>query len=169
MIRRPPRSTLFPYTTLFRSRYRHRRAGGRGHGDAELGHRRDRADGAAHRHAPGRERQPLDRPGDQLVVERQHDRHGEQQRAGHGGGGGGGGHHGHERGAERHGEHHRERRAGRVGDGQPGVGERAGGPDGAAQRDPPGRPRQHPYGAHGDVGEHQHAGGHRDRHGARDR
>src|SRR2546426_9295507 len=26
MIRRPPRSTLFPYTTLFRSRYRH--AGG---------------------------------------------------------------------------------------------------------------------------------------------
>src|SRR3712207_7403920 len=23
MIRRPPRSTLFPYTTLFRSRYRH--------------------------------------------------------------------------------------------------------------------------------------------------
>src|SRR5438552_11315455 len=28
MIRRPPRSTLFPYTTLFRSR--HRRAGHRG-------------------------------------------------------------------------------------------------------------------------------------------
>src|SRR2546430_5647618 len=30
MIRRPPRSTLFPYTTLFRSRERHRRdrAGG---------------------------------------------------------------------------------------------------------------------------------------------
>src|SRR2546427_4861582 len=25
MIRRPPRSTLFPYTTLFRSRCRHRR------------------------------------------------------------------------------------------------------------------------------------------------
>src|SRR3712207_8526199 len=25
MIRRPPRSTLFPYTTLFRSRARHRR------------------------------------------------------------------------------------------------------------------------------------------------
>src|SRR2546430_7406163 len=24
MIRRPPRSTLFPYTTLFRSRHRHR-------------------------------------------------------------------------------------------------------------------------------------------------
>src|SRR5256712_4577672 len=27
MIRRPPRSTLFPYTTLFRSRHRARRAG----------------------------------------------------------------------------------------------------------------------------------------------
>src|SRR5260370_3778548 len=37
MIRRPPRSTLFPYTTLFRSRSRHeplhgaQSAGGRGH------------------------------------------------------------------------------------------------------------------------------------------
>src|SRR3989442_11986526 len=28
MIRRPPRSTLFPYTTLFRSRNRHRRGDG---------------------------------------------------------------------------------------------------------------------------------------------
>src|SRR2546427_6241921 len=28
MIRRPPRSTLFPYTTLFRSRWRCRRAAG---------------------------------------------------------------------------------------------------------------------------------------------
>src|SRR2546430_12778705 len=27
MIRRPPRSTLFPYTTLFRSQGQHRRAG----------------------------------------------------------------------------------------------------------------------------------------------
>src|SRR5260370_6641549 len=42
MIRRPPRSTLFPYTTLFRSRDRdavaappHRRQGGR-----RVGHRR---------------------------------------------------------------------------------------------------------------------------------
>src|SRR2546429_7043574 len=34
MIRRPPRSTLFPYTTLFRSR---RRAGGEGHvGDGRV-------------------------------------------------------------------------------------------------------------------------------------
>src|SRR6266496_5704613 len=30
MIRRPPRSTLFPYTTLFRSSPRHPRAGRRG-------------------------------------------------------------------------------------------------------------------------------------------
>src|SRR2546426_5128109 len=29
MIRRPPRSTLFPYTTLFRSRYRHVGVGAR--------------------------------------------------------------------------------------------------------------------------------------------
>src|SRR3712207_7337650 len=35
MIRRPPRSTLFPYTTLFRSRRRVRaRAAGGGRGDA---------------------------------------------------------------------------------------------------------------------------------------
>src|SRR3712207_6880867 len=40
MIRRPPRSTLFPYTTLFRS---HRR-GGRG-GGAGLALRRDRGAG----------------------------------------------------------------------------------------------------------------------------
>src|SRR3712207_8519407 len=49
MIRRPPRSTLFPYTTLFRSRLgepdgavrRDREAGqaGRGRGDGELGER----------------------------------------------------------------------------------------------------------------------------------
>src|SRR3712207_7948209 len=37
MIRRPPRSTLFPYTTLFRSR-----GGGRTEGD------RERAQGASH-------------------------------------------------------------------------------------------------------------------------
>src|SRR2546427_1373650 len=39
MIRRPPRSTLFPYTTLFRSRRRRRRAqaraGLRGRGDRQ--------------------------------------------------------------------------------------------------------------------------------------
>src|SRR3712207_7689435 len=38
MIRRPPRSTLFPYTTLFRSRHRgSRRARRRGRGDGTCG------------------------------------------------------------------------------------------------------------------------------------
>src|SRR3712207_7458640 len=36
MIRRPPRSTLFPYTTLFRSREELVRGGGRRHGDIQL-------------------------------------------------------------------------------------------------------------------------------------
>src|SRR2546426_1959732 len=40
MIRRPPRSTLFPYTTLFRSR---RRSGGRGHGRRAAAARSGRA------------------------------------------------------------------------------------------------------------------------------
>src|SRR2546425_11757829 len=43
MIRRPPRSTLFPYTTLFRSRgeqfVRRLRAGGADHAEAELAER----------------------------------------------------------------------------------------------------------------------------------
>src|SRR2546426_1616387 len=42
MIRRPPRSTLFPYTTLFRSDVRHffdRRGGGGGGGRAGFDHR----------------------------------------------------------------------------------------------------------------------------------
>src|SRR5256885_5295816 len=34
MIRRPPRSTLFPYTTLFRSRHRRRRRGNPPRGEA---------------------------------------------------------------------------------------------------------------------------------------
>src|SRR2546422_2395290 len=56
MIRRPPRSTLFPYTTLFRSQIRARIA--RGRSDANLppspgqsrrrGYRRGRARAAAH-------------------------------------------------------------------------------------------------------------------------
>src|SRR5687767_15329602 len=37
MIRRPPRSTLFPYTTLFRSRPRARRARESGHAPPERG------------------------------------------------------------------------------------------------------------------------------------
>src|SRR5256885_6326991 len=36
MIRRPPRSTLFPYTTLFRSR--HQRGGHRGRRETRLAH-----------------------------------------------------------------------------------------------------------------------------------
>src|SRR5258705_10287459 len=35
MIRRPPRSTLFPYTTLFRSGGRHRRHRSRVHGSVD--------------------------------------------------------------------------------------------------------------------------------------
>src|SRR2546430_10762555 len=47
MIRRPPRSTLFPYTTLFRSRFPLRSRGGQGvrrrvRRDASRGHLRDR-------------------------------------------------------------------------------------------------------------------------------
>src|SRR6266849_8132648 len=41
MIRRPPRSTLFPYTTLFRSRHQPH-AGPRGHGAARARRIRDR-------------------------------------------------------------------------------------------------------------------------------
>src|SRR5437773_4855118 len=43
MIRRPPRSTLFPYTTLFRSPRRQSTAGGASCGHGQLrGKRRDR-------------------------------------------------------------------------------------------------------------------------------
>src|SRR3712207_6862788 len=71
MIRRPPRSTLFPYTTLFRSRLR----------VADVGHDRhlsgdglaeQRAEGrvveplAAHRHRAGR-RVELDHPAAEVV------------------------------------------------------------------------------------------------------
>src|SRR3712207_7750988 len=45
MIRRPPRSTLFPYTTLFRSR--RQRAAGRGDGVGRVGRQRGLADGLA--------------------------------------------------------------------------------------------------------------------------
>src|SRR5256886_16364247 len=38
MIRRPPRSTLFPYTTLFRSRDPRRRPQARRHGHVHAGH-----------------------------------------------------------------------------------------------------------------------------------
>src|SRR3712207_6950613 len=54
MIRRPPRSTLFPYTTLFRSRGRAGRLGPR---------RRGRALAAAGRLRPALERRPARAPG----------------------------------------------------------------------------------------------------------
>src|SRR2546422_6211841 len=45
MIRRPPRSTLFPYTTLFRSRSVDRAGGGTGHVHADRrGNGRQRGD-----------------------------------------------------------------------------------------------------------------------------
>src|SRR2546427_7633884 len=56
MIRRPPRSTLFPYTTLFRSHAirRHGRAGGGGHRGAAPHRCGDAAGTAARaRRAPG--------------------------------------------------------------------------------------------------------------------
>src|SRR2546430_9397046 len=43
MIRRPPRSTLFPYTTLFRSRAHAERHGGEPLGPREIGGRVHRA------------------------------------------------------------------------------------------------------------------------------
>src|SRR6267143_6145772 len=42
MIRRPPRSTLFPYTTLFRSGYRHPRVGARVRGGGRPARHPDR-------------------------------------------------------------------------------------------------------------------------------
>src|ERR1051326_5145833 len=44
MIRRPPRSTLFPYTTLFRSRHHARRAGGGGKAHRPAPRARDRSE-----------------------------------------------------------------------------------------------------------------------------
>src|SRR5438445_6582587 len=60
MIRRPPRSTLFPYTTLFRSRYRAHGAAARGRdGDRRDPTRGGLRDGATRPDAQRR----LDRPG----------------------------------------------------------------------------------------------------------
>src|SRR2546423_10088113 len=57
MIRRPPRSTLFPYTTLFRSQHKNERRGYDKGDDLVLCHgrdcRADRQDGAGHQ--PARE------------------------------------------------------------------------------------------------------------------
>src|SRR2546422_2809912 len=53
MIRRPPRSTLFPYTTLFRSCGRAGDASGR---KGRQQHRRGAAEHPRARHRPGRDR-----------------------------------------------------------------------------------------------------------------
>src|SRR5260370_9024242 len=55
MIRRPPRSTLFPYTTLFRSRWRRRRA-------EDQERRRDRGQLRKHRPVPQRPVQRVQDP-----------------------------------------------------------------------------------------------------------
>src|SRR2546425_5986036 len=65
MIRRPPRSTLFPYTTLFRS-------------EEEAG--RERARGGAHHQARVRER-PLDRSRITLLDPREEVPRAEEQRS----------------------------------------------------------------------------------------
>src|SRR5687767_15896921 len=49
MIRRPPRSTLFPYTTLFRSQGEHRHALDEAHEEAERARARSDHDGGAQR------------------------------------------------------------------------------------------------------------------------
>src|SRR3712207_8771904 len=61
MIRRPPRSTLFPYTTLFRSE-------GRGHG-AEQQHRRGAQGGGQVGHAGVAAHDPLGRADQAAEVE----------------------------------------------------------------------------------------------------
>src|SRR3989442_11022372 len=54
MIRRPPRSTLFPYTTLFRSEAAHRRRPRHAPVDRHLRHRAHRARRLGAEQVPGR-------------------------------------------------------------------------------------------------------------------
>src|SRR5258706_5808743 len=71
MIRRPPRSTLFPYTTLFRSHLSLRRPiAGRGH-DQLARHRQDRRLHRHQRHDAGvaEVEQRLQQPGDETRSE----------------------------------------------------------------------------------------------------
>src|SRR3712207_8430735 len=63
MIRRPPRSTLFPYTTLFRSDPRRRRVVT----DEEQDREKDRGEDHVHDHAGGDDQHPL---ADRLVQDR---------------------------------------------------------------------------------------------------
>src|SRR3712207_7015696 len=62
MIRRPPRSTLFPYTTLFRSSAAAARPRGRGEGRA--------LPGAAERLPPGERRPDRDRSAEEAQLHR---------------------------------------------------------------------------------------------------
>src|SRR3712207_9559937 len=64
MIRRPPRSTLFPYTTLFRSREGGRRSQRAGGGPARGAS--ERVGAAAPRALPGRGGGPADRKSTRL-------------------------------------------------------------------------------------------------------
>src|SRR6266542_6968802 len=65
MIRRPPRSTLFPYTTLFRSPLERRRDRGREGGDPEHAQQRQRpVDEVVRVEARRIEREPRPRPHD---------------------------------------------------------------------------------------------------------
>src|SRR2546422_10611284 len=90
MIRRPPRSTLFPYTTLFRSR--HVRRGGARPRDADGEAARPRGGvprGSAHGAAvAGRAGGALPRGGSREPVGRRGGRARHLRRAGRGGGGG---------------------------------------------------------------------------------
>src|SRR2546429_6505659 len=65
MIRRPPRSTLFPYTTLFRSRRFGRRRPVRT-GSSRIDHRRATASGATLGRVGGQQPAPLDRKSTRL-------------------------------------------------------------------------------------------------------
>src|SRR5258708_15399982 len=56
MIRRPPRSTLFPYTTLFRSRRREPRSNAQGSRDSCCGGRSPIAAATVRRHGLGQPR-----------------------------------------------------------------------------------------------------------------
>src|SRR5574341_2430896 len=60
MIRRPPRSTLFPYTTLFRSDRTHRHAGGDAPEHARDDPRLDDGEDQADEHEPRAARQRAD-------------------------------------------------------------------------------------------------------------
>src|SRR3712207_8102005 len=63
MIRRPPRSTLFPYTTLFRSRHEEHVRERELAGDADQQRQADRRDGRRHAEEAGLQPEALDEVG----------------------------------------------------------------------------------------------------------